>query len=66
MSSPTKECTCTPTERCAEHLINDALTDTAKLEDLQVLTTRVPTSLADLYRKAKQRGVLTSFSEYPQ
>jgi len=24
------------------------------------------TSLADLYRKAKAKGVLTSFSEYPQ
>jgi hypothetical protein len=37
----------------------------------EVLVTTTPsgrpaTSLADLYRKAKKTGVLTSFTEYPQ
>jgi hypothetical protein len=62
VTSPTKECTCTPFSRCAEHLINAAL-DARDEADL-ALVERSAVSLADLYRKAKQKGVLTARSQY--
>lgn len=60
--SGTKTCTCTPLRRCAEHLINDVM-DTLDEVDLDPIEKKA-VSLADLYRKGKKKGLLTTQFHY--